>query len=74
MKEIIATLANERGVSSEALRKWRERGKVPLSQRYPLFTLASARGVQLVDRDFEFPKSGGDKKRKRGVKAKRRAA
>ena len=68
MKEIIATLAAERGVSPEALRKWLERGKVPPSRRFDLFIAAKSKGVHLTESDFVFKSS-----RKSNAK-KRRAA
>lgn len=60
MKEIIAQLATElddAGVTPEAIRKWRERGKVPHRHRLPLLDLAKRKRAPLTVRDFEFPKS-----------------
>lgn len=61
MKEIIATLAAELDddrVTSEAMRKWDERGKVPHRLRLPLIELARRKRVSLSARDFDFtPKS-----------------
>lgn len=73
MKEIIATLATERGISAEAIRKWDERGRVPHKERLPLITTAAERDLPLSERDFDFtPKP--DRKAKMRKPSKRKAA
>jgi hypothetical protein len=64
MKEVIQSLATEIGTTAEALRKWRERGKVPLARRFDLYRLAESKGVALHARDFEFKPTKGSKRRK----------
>jgi hypothetical protein len=66
MKELIQSLATEIGTTAEALRKWRERGKVPLAKRFELYRLAESKGISLHERDFEFLPSKGSTLRKRG--------
>ena len=62
MKEIIATLATEQGIGPQAIRKWRERGKVSHTKRLTLLLEAQKRGLPLKPGDFEFPKSTGRKR------------
>lgn len=77
MKEIISTLATERGVSPDTLRKWDERGRVPHRERLPLITTAIERDLALSERDFDFtpkPRRKAESKRKAPKKAKRARA
>ncbi len=49
----IATGAAELGVGAEAIRKWRERGKVPYRWRLPLLNAAKARRKRLDESIFD---------------------
>lgn len=62
MKEIIAALASELdddGITPEAIRKWRERGRVPHRLRLPLSELAKRKRITLSPRDFDFEPERG---------------
>lgn len=65
MKDIIATLAAERDISADTIRKWRERGSVPHKERLPLVMMAKKRALALSAGDFEFrPKAKRKAKQK----------
>jgi hypothetical protein len=51
--EFIATAAAELGAGAEAIRKWRERGKVPHRWRIPLLKAAKAKRKRLDDSIFD---------------------
>jgi hypothetical protein len=72
MKEVIATIATDlRLAGPQAIRKWRERGKVSHSARLPIMLEAQGRGVPLKTSDFVFEPA---RESRRKAKRRQRAA
>lgn len=65
MNATILELAVARGVTANALKKWRKRGKVPHKYRLPLIEAAQKKGLPLASRDFDFGPPKGRAKRAR---------
>ena len=59
MKEIIVTLARDTGASTEAIKKWRQRGYVPAKHALEMLRIAKRRNLTLKDADFRFPPTAG---------------
>lgn len=53
---LIENLALAAGHERDAVRKWRERGRVPFRHRFPLIKLAAAKGETLENCDFDMPR------------------
>lgn len=51
----IVETASSMGVKPEALRKWRERGRVPYKHRLKIVDVAKARRFALDQRAFDSP-------------------
>lgn len=64
MKDIIAQIAVARGVGAEALKKWRQRGRVPHKHRLSILEEAKRRRAALTAADFDFASPQSRKKRK----------
>jgi hypothetical protein len=63
MKEIILTLARDTGATTEAIKKWRQRGYVPPKRQLEIQRLAKRKNVRLNDSDFRFPPTAGARAR-----------
>lgn len=63
MKEIILTLARDTGASTEAIKKWRQRGRVPPKHALEMLRIAKRRKLNLSDNDFRFPPTAGTRAR-----------
>lgn len=69
MNPVIAELAVANKVTPDALKKWRQRGKVPPKYWYPLLSAAENAGKPLTVADFKWTV-----RKRPAPKAKRRAA
>jgi len=67
MKQIIVTLAAARGIGPEALKKWRQRGKVPFKHRFPLMEDAKKKGVRLDVGDLEFEGTANSRRKRKAA-------
>lgn len=65
MNTAIVTLATARGIESEALKKWRQRGRVPFKHRMPLLADAKQKRIALSESDFDFPPTAKPKRKAR---------
>lgn len=63
MKEIILTLARDTGATTEAIKKWRQRGYVPPKHQVQMLKIAARKKLRLSDSDFRFPPTAGARAR-----------
>ena len=63
MNPVILELAAARQISPYAVKKWRQRGKVPTKYWYPLLAEAETIGKPLTVADFEWPVKKPKRKR-----------
>lgn len=63
MKQIIVTLARDVGASTEAIKKWRQRGYVPPKRQLEMMKAAKRKNLRVTDGDFRFPPTAGARAR-----------
>lgn len=67
MNPTVLDIAAAEGVTANALKKWRKRGKVPGKYHLQLVEAAQKKGLQLSSRDFGVAASPKSKKRPRAA-------
>lgn len=67
MNPTVLDIAAAEGVTANALKKWRKRGKVPGKYHMQLLEAAQKQGLQLSSRDFGPATASKPKKRARAA-------
>lgn len=67
MNPTVLDIAAAEGVTANALKKWRQRGKVPGKYHMQLVEAAQKQGLQLSSRDFGIAAAPKPKKRARAA-------